>query len=801
MKRARSNPRGAKAPRRTPARRIGLVVALAALVVLAVGWKLFRPRLGAPMPRPEGASTSVQPATVMEDESAAFAAYGGSKSCQPCHEEAYELWVSSHHGMAERPLDPALDGPAFDPTRTFKHGSQQTRVGREGTNWMVTCAGLSKTNETHAVVRVIGHDPLRQFLVAFPGGRLQTLQASYAPGTNEWFDVYGDEDRRPGEWGHWTGRGMNWNYMCATCHNTRLRKNYDPVTDSYQTRMAEMTVGCEACHGPLKAHNEWQAKYGKTGQKDPTVTRLSREQLVDNCGFCHARRSDLTGDFKPGDRFFDHQSLAIVDRSNVYYPDGQVRDENYEFAAFLGSRMQTNGVACVDCHNPHSMKTVLPGNWLCLRCHNGSVTNAPVINPVEHSHHKVFGYAADGTLVDSDLMNYKPGQIKETGGECVNCHMPQTLYMQRHWRHDHGFTIPDPLLTKEHAIPNACNRCHADKSVDWAQEACVKWYGPKMERPTRTRAQWIARARGGDKQARDPLLELLRGTDNPYWRGVAAGLVGQWVAEAPVRNALVVALRDAHPLVREQAVLALEPLFRQPDGELRAALRPLLADPVRSVRVRAAWALQDELPPNTRAALELEHAMALNADQPAGQMQLGAHALRRGQAQKAVDHYARAVAWDGGSGGIRHDYAVALSLAGRPREAVEQLEAACRLEPKDAEYAYKLALAWNETGDNARTMATLEKAVALDPQHARAWFNLGLARNAAGQAEAAVQALLRAETVAPEEAQFPYARATIEAARGRVDDARRAAERALEIDPQFRDARGLLNQLGGAEQR
>ena len=106
--------------------------------------------------------------------------------------------------------------------------------------------------------RVIGNDPLRQFLVPAPGNRLQTCDVSYDPNKNEWFNVYGEEDRNPGEWGHWTGQGMNWNAMCAACHNTRLRKNYDPQTNSYHTTMAEMTVGCEACHGPMKDHVDWQ---------------------------------------------------------------------------------------------------------------------------------------------------------------------------------------------------------------------------------------------------------------------------------------------------------------------------------------------------------------------------------------------------------------------------------------------------------------------------------------------------------------------------------------------------------------
>ncbi len=93
---------------------------------------------------------------------------------------------------------------------------------------------------------------------------------------------------------------------------------------------------------------------------------------MDTCSVCHSRRSDLTGEFKPGDSFFDHQEMMIVDGTDGYYADGQVHDEDYEFASFLSSRMHTNGVTCMDCHQPHSAKTILPGNLLCLRCHNGS---------------------------------------------------------------------------------------------------------------------------------------------------------------------------------------------------------------------------------------------------------------------------------------------------------------------------------------------------------------------------------------------------------------------------------------------
>ena len=465
-----------------------------------------------------------------------FAGYAGSESCRNCHREEYDNWRASNHGLAERGVSAELDQAAFVPARSFNTGVEHATAQFDGTNFLVTCIGLSRTNETHKAMEVIGNDPLRQFLVAFPGGLTQTLEASYDPNRNEWFDSFGGENRQPGEWGHWTGRGMNWNDMCAACHNTRLHKNYDAATDSYHTTMAEKTVGCEACHGPMQSHLDWQNQNGKSGRPDPTLPKFTKQQMLDDCGYCHSRRGELTGDFKPGDDFFNHASLTIVDGTDTFYPDGQVKDEDYEFTASTGSRMHAAGVYCMDCHNPHSGKTILPGNLLCLRCHNGSNPKAPKIDPVEHSHHQVFGFGATNKVFNANLMAYNPKTIQETGGECVNCHMPQTVYMQRHRRHDHGFTSPDPLLTKLYGIPNACNRCHVDKNVDWAVETTEKWYGDKMNRPARARAQTLVKARNGDSNAPALLINLLNGNETPYWKAVAVGFLGQWADQPPVRG-------------------------------------------------------------------------------------------------------------------------------------------------------------------------------------------------------------------------------------------------------------------------
>ena len=223
----------------------------------------------------------------------------------------------------------------------FFHGTQTSTAKNVDGAPAVETLGFGGKVEPYKVARVIGHDPLRQYLVERAGGRLQTLEVAFDPKRTEWFNVYGGEDRKPGEWGHWTGRGMNWNAMCASCHNTRLRKNYDEASDTYRTTMAEMTVGCESCHGPMKAHVDWRREYPHSKDPDPTVKKMSRDQGFDTCGSCHARRRELTGDFVPGDPFGQHFQLTTVDESDLYFADGQVRDELYEYGSFHSSKMHT----------------------------------------------------------------------------------------------------------------------------------------------------------------------------------------------------------------------------------------------------------------------------------------------------------------------------------------------------------------------------------------------------------------------------------------------------------------------------
>lgn len=120
---------------------------------------------------------------------------------------------------------------------------------------------------------------------------------------------------------------------------------------------------------------------------------------------------------------------------------------------------------------------------------------------------------------------------------------------------------------------------------------------------------------------------------------------------------------------------------------------------------------------------------------------------------------------------------------------------AVRLNPRDSEYRYELALALNEEGFLTATITELEQTVELNPNHARAWYNLGLAREAKDDSAGALAALACAEKAETDNPKIPYARATILLQLGRTSEARSTAQRALQLRPDFAAARDLLSQL------
>jgi predicted CXXCH cytochrome family protein len=697
-----------------------------------------------------------------------------AESCRSCHEQAHALWHGTDHALANRRMSPEADGPAFAAGETVHGGKGRVRMAwtAEGPEMRVP---MGEGEETFRPDFVLGHRPLRQFLVPTAGGRWQPVEWAWDPAQGDWFNVFGDEQRQPGEWGHWTGRGMNWNSMCAHCHMTGFQKHYDVTTDAYRSTWVEQGISCLQCHGPMPAgHGTPRAKKpSDDGVLDPTWMR-DRQRAMHTCAYCHARNEPLTAEFPPGDDYHDHFRVTLPVQPGVFHPDGQQLDEDFNWTSVLLSRMHHAGVTCADCHDPHSTATILPvqNNALCMQCHSapGRVmpttgVQTPVIDPLAHSRH------AEGS----------------TGNQCVTCHMPTATYMARAPRHDHGWLIPDPLLTKELGIPNACNGCHTDKTVEWAIEAAEAWYGPKLESRQRDRARAVAAAQRGEEAAVEAILRLFREEDIPAWRATYLQLVAPWAGQSRVVTAARESLGDGSPLVRASAVQALTG-----DESARPLLRPLLQDPVRLVRLDAAWALGDELDPASPVATEFMQYLRLAEDQPGGQFRLGQYFANTGRLVEADRAMARAIEWDPFSPGFYDGRASVLLGLNRPAEAAAALFRAAQLQPGQGEPMMRAALAFAEAGKPDDAQAALRQAVAREPQLHRAWYNLGLLLAQSERLEESAAALQRAATVAPHVPDYPYALATVLLRQGDRAGARAAAERALQADPNYVPARRLL---------
>ncbi len=707
---------------------------------------------------------------------AEYPAFAGSASCRECHQEAYDNWAGSHHALAQRNMDPKRDDEVFSPRKIITHGSEVSYADKQDGQYALITTGPDGQRRPFVPIGVLGVDPLWQYLIPGPNGRVQMTELAWDPRAREWFNVYGNEDRKHWEWGHWSQRGMNWNSMCAICHTTAFQKNYDPKSDTYRSTFLELGVGCEQCHGPMAKHVEFQKQHPGGGYfGDKTFIKPTPDQYLAVCGSCHSRRNDLTGTFAVGDEYLDHFEPALPDSGDTFYADGQIRDEDFEYNVFMLSYMGQVGVRCNNCHEPHTAKLRRSGNDTCLDCHRASVGGRIAIDAREHGFH-----ALD-----------KPGSL------CTDCHYPQTPYMQRHNRHDHGMTIPDPLLTKEYGLPNACDRCHADKGTEWSIEWVEKWYGKRMDRPTRTRNRLLARAHKGDPSAARPLIELLNTELNPAWRAVYIRMLAPLLSERAdaathqaIREAILARIDDPAGLPQAAALEVCEPL--NPD---LARVRERLGSPFRIARLKAAWLLRGELDPASAVGRELTQCIEYSLDHPAGALRYATWLTDRGQLHGALPWMQRAVDWDRGSAGLRHSYAVLLARADRLPEALAQLDEAVRLEPGSAVLHFARGLALAQEGRQQESTDALRRAATLDPRESRYWYNLALAEDELGNRPAAMEALDRAEQAEPAVADYPYTRATLYLKTNECDKATEALQRALKLDPSHEAARQLLESL------
>ncbi len=658
----------------------------------------------------------------------------GPEACVECHADVVESWKGSHHAHANRPVSRQLDTTAFWPARTYEEPGVDYKLERFDDSFVLQETRDGHTR-TYPLAGVIAYKPLRQYLAPFQRGQYQTTSLAYDPELKEWFDVFAD-GRQPGEWGHWTGQGMNWNANCAYCHMTEFVKDFDPATETYHSTWLQQGIACAQCHDGLMEH----VHEARLPDYQPGKLVLDEAAVMASCATCHSRREQLTPDtFRPGDAYDDHFALSLPDHPGLYYPDGQIRDEDFVYGSFMMSRMGHAGVTCADCHNPHSGDTILPvaNNSLCMRCHSVGLDNAPIIQETAHSYH------AAGS----------------TGNLCINCHMPHTTYMQRDPRRDHGFLSPDPLMTRELGIPNACSTCHAEESLDWAVEHAEAWYGEKLAtKPQRARARALATAYAGEPAA-EALLRLAASEDIPAWKAVYTGLLGNYLGEPHVISYLRAQLDDDSPWVRARAVTSLTPV---PDvGPL---LMDRLADPVRQVRIAAARSVvsRGETLPEGEAEKDWQTYLEFNADRPQDMFVLAQQAIESGDESTARQRIVFAVSLDRANAEVHRRAAILYSMLGDNTQAGAALETALNIAPQNPDVLYSLALLRAEEGRLEEAAALLEDVVMVAPDFYRAWYNLSLAYVQLGRWQDASVALDEAAPAMSQDPNYLRTRAVID---------------------------------------
>lgn len=734
-------------------------------------------------------------------------AFVGRETCAACHAAEAQAWSGSHHDLAmEEPTARAVRG-RFDGTR-FQGRSVTASFLEQDGRFLIRTTGADGKAAELPVAYTFGVAPLQQYLVPQAGGRFQAFGIAWddrpaAAGGQRWFDLYPDQDLAPGDPLHWTGIDQTWNYQCAECHATNLRKGYDAATRSYQTTWAETDVSCEACHGPGSRHVEWAQTGGKPRGKaggdagaDPArglVVSLPGAGTwawdaaagkpvrtgdapgtaqVEACGRCHARRGVLTEEYSYGQPLLATHAPALL-TAGLYYPDGQIQDEVFEYGSFHQSRMFQAGVVCSDCHEPHSLKLRGEGNTLCSQCHSAGKYDA-----TDHTGHPA----------------------APAGPGCVDCHMPERTYMGVDRRRDHSLRIPRPDLTVRIGTPNACVACHAGESPAWAAAALVRWHGPADEAPHF--GEIFHAARAGDFAAAPELAALAKDPARPaIVRATALAELARFPGPT-LASAVAAGASDPEPLVRYAAALALEGL----PADLR--VRPagvLLEDPLTGVRAEAARWLAGASPdlmtaPQaaalSRAVDDFRATLAVNADRPEAQLNLGNLEQALGRQAAAESAYRVATELDPGFAPAWANLADATRARGDEAAATAILRAAVTRLPDNAELQHASGLALVRSGDLPGALPALERAVQLAPDSARFAYVYGVALNSAGNTTRALDTLTAASRRHPADRDILLALATINRDAGRLAEARKFAGRLVAGDPTDAAAAALLQELG-----
>lgn len=409
--------------------------------------------------------------------------FAGSGSCRSCHISHYHSWHDSYHRtMTQLASEEAVLAP-FD-GRVLESKNTRCVVERQGSRFIVEMAdpdweasyyreGISKDETVDAprvrlpVVMTTGSHHLQTYWVPSEhGNKLRLFPWVFHIDTQRWLPN-GDSFILPPDSKRYT---QVWNNSCIVCHCVAGDVGYDP--GNWQSRVAELGVACEACHGPGAAHvnrhtnplTRYKQRWSRNA--DPSIVnpaRLSAEKSSQICGQCHSgfdeKATTQYNTYRAGGDF--HASFSMADPHDDedmrFWTDGTIRVGGRELSGMTQSACFQGGeLSCLSCHSMHSgnpnkqLQPALRGDQACLQCHQEFA---------------------------SDISHHTRHAVESPGSRCVNCHMPHTTYALFNAARSHRIDSPNVATTIQSGRPNACNQCHVNKSLGWTDRYMQLWYG------------------------------------------------------------------------------------------------------------------------------------------------------------------------------------------------------------------------------------------------------------------------------------------------------------------------------------
>lgn len=421
--------------------------------------------------------------------------YVGSGSCKECHKDQFESWHQSYHRTMTQIAGPESVKADFDNV-VLETDTTRFTLFRKGEEYWVRMGPLVISRPESGQppgleVRlgvVTGSHHMQVFWAPEGGGNMQIgFPFTWLIPEKRWVPR-NSTFVRPPDMAH---RSEVWNVVCSRCHTTGVEPGIDMATRTIKTRVGELGIACEACHGPGQRHTEIRqaAKDQREKPLEPGEIvhpeKLTAERSAQVCGFCHSMKwfensaewREHGFEFRPGDdlekttpiispsRTKDVPGLAeFLSRNpdimnDFFWPDGMVRVSGREFNGVMESPCyQGKRYSCISCHSLHEsepddqLARKAQGKGACTQCHEKFKEEAQV---AAHSRH----------------------QAGSSGSDCYNCHMPHTSYGILKAIRSHQISSPSVATDFKTGRPNACNLCHLDKSLEWTAEHLSKWYG------------------------------------------------------------------------------------------------------------------------------------------------------------------------------------------------------------------------------------------------------------------------------------------------------------------------------------